>query len=334
MSDQLLIRDFLAAGFLRSDTGEPLVMTPLLESLIDAYEDPAVRSVACCTPRQQGKSTGVAVLVLYELLACEHSYVIWLAPAGHTAEAVLSQKLRKPLAVNPRTAGLALEVSKTMITNPETGSTVEIVPPSEASAPGRRLSLLICDEARSVPEEAIEVLKPSLATGGQFVAIGSPGKPRSWWWRQVFEPVPGARVIQFTDTDINPAVDPEFVAAEKARLSRTNWGRLFAEREWSGKWTDLAENPLVSVDDVTRASRDKVPGLDPKKDTVMLAADLSLSKDLTSVIACARRGDDYRVLPDGVWVWDPTKRGAFGRCRSSSRTTLARRASPTARRAT
>lgn len=303
------LREFVRLPFLRNDLGDPIRPTELLDRIIEGYERGG--TIACCCVRQSGKSTCCSLLVLYEFLMQAHSYCVWLSGGSREqGSSVLVQKLintlRRP-AIR-EALKLNLNVSRSRVENLDTSATIEVLTTNEASAPGRRVSLLVCDEARAIDETLIGTIRPSLAVGGRAIYIGSPGQPQSWWWRSIFDPESQDTVINLGSKIVNPLVSPEFVEAEKRRLGKTVLGELLAQREWGGAWVALSEHPLLRPSDIAAASRDHVEPHRPGEATYT-GVDLSLTKDKTSVVTIAVGEEGYlRVVHK--WVWDPTTQGA------------------------
>jgi hypothetical protein len=297
------LRQFFASGLLLNDRGEPIRSTPLLEDMLTAFEGDFSTRVFV-SPRRAGKSTAVALLAAFELLMTPNAFTLWVSGSGDQAKDILEQKVRRPLLRR----GVKVQDARDRLVNPELGSVVECVAPAEVSAPGRTVSLLICDEARSVPEEVYEVLRPS-AAGGKIFVIGSPGPPRGWFHRAATEPGPRDFVRSYSSATMNPALPAEFVAEERERLGkRGSWGELLYRREHQGSWVEFSEPPLVSPGDVRRASRENVERFDPESDSSFIGVDLSTHRDATSAAVLARRSDgSMRVVE--VFVVDPRATG-------------------------
>ncbi len=302
---RLSLREFVDRGFLVSDRAERLQPSPLLAALVDALEDSS-REVNLVCPRRAGKSSAVAQVLAHALLCRPLSFSLCVAGSADQMQDVVEQKLRRPLSLLPSTRE-SLTFARDRITCPRLGSTVQVVPSSEATSPGRTVDLLVVDEARSVPEEGWEVLRPS-AAGGTIVALGSPGSRSHWWYRACCEPSPRAKVIHFTDsTACNPMLSAEFIESERARLAKRGaWGQAIFRREWQAEWTEISECPLVSPADVEACSRppEEVEPFDAGLgDRAFTGVDLSLTGDLTTIVTVARRGEALRVAD--MQVLDP-----------------------------
>ena len=303
---KITIRNFLHSGILLNDRGQPLQETPLLLDAVEAYEGD-FHSRVIISPRRNGKSSAVALISAYELLCVPGAFVIWVSGSGDQASDILEQKLRRPLSMNSKLSGLKLQMSRDRIVNPEIGSVVQVVPASEVSAPGRTATAIIFDESRAIDETAVEVLRPS-AAGGRIFVIGSPGAPSGWFYRAATEPGPRDFVRHYREM-INRTVSETFVAEERARLERRGaWGSLMAAREWGGEWVELSENPLLSPADVRACAVDEVEPFDAQHDRCFISADLSIKRDLTSIVCIAMRRDRSARVLEAV-VMDPKDYG-------------------------
>ncbi|MBI4603517.1 MAG: hypothetical protein HY721_16315 [Planctomycetes bacterium] len=301
--------EFVHSGLLLGDHGQPIAMTPLLSRFADVVEGGA-RVIVLCTPRRCGKSTCLSVLAAWFLLTRPMSFATYVCSTSDQAADVLGQKLGTPLRLFGAAVKLGLGVARDRLTRPRFGSTVAVLPAVEVSAVGRSLDCLILDECRGIAEEVVEILRPS-AMRGLIVMAGTPGAPRGWWHRAVTQPEPGARVIILNDPAEagNPELDLGFVARERERLkARGAYGELLAAREWGAAWVDAVETPFLKPSDIGRSSVEEVEAFDRSAgDVAFAAADLSVTRDLTSTVVVARRGESYRVVH--VDVLDPRRYG-------------------------
>ena len=307
----ITLRQFFESGILRGDHGGPLESTPLLEDVIAAYDGDHHNRVIV-SPRRNGKSSAVSILAAYELLTKPGSFTVWVSGSGDQASDIVEQKLRRPLSQNAdlQSFNIQLQASRSRLVNPELGSVCEVIAPSEVSAPGRTISLLLIDEARGVPESVVEILRPSAAAGKIFV-IGTPGPPRGWFHKQATEPGP-RDFVRHHRRLLNPSVPQRFVDDERKRLERRGaWGSLIFKREWEAQWADLTENPLLSPADVEAGSKnpEEIEPYERGKDWTVIGVDLSIRRDLTSIVTVALRDreDTFRVID--CQVIDPKERG-------------------------
>lgn len=258
------------------------------------------------SPRRNGKSSAIALISAFELLCMPQAFVVWCSGSGDQASDIIEQKLRRPLALNPKTRDLNIQASRNRLVNVDLGSVIEVIAPAEASAPGRTVSLLVIDEARSVPEEVYEILRPSAASGKIYV-VGSPSKTGTWFHRAATDPGPRDFVRSFKRL-VNPAVPKRFVEGERERLKKRGaWGDLLWRREHGGEFVDLSENPLVTPSDIARASRAEVEPFEPSLDVTFAGVDLSTHRDLTSIAIVGKRGVAMRILE--TWLFDPKEQG-------------------------
>jgi phage terminase large subunit-like protein len=278
------LRDFARSGLLLGDHGKPLVITPLVEQVIKAYEgDYDFRVVV--TPRRQGKSSAIALLALYELLCVPNSFVVWLSGGVQQAADIIRQKLQIPIAQSPKLSGLKIYSRTTgRLEHPEIGSIVECFSTNTYTSQGRTISLLLIDEAKAVPDDDAYMLFPAAANGRIF-AVSSPGPPRGWFYQSATSPGPKDFVFHSREVTNNPTLDLGFVEAQRERMQRLGVReKLLYKREWGGEFIDLLESALVSPDDIERASREEVRPYDARVDKTFIGVDLSLVRDLTSIV--------------------------------------------------
>ncbi len=307
-------RSFLENFGWANDRGQPIAWSPILEAIAQAEEDPDCRECAVLSARRGGKSTAAAALSAYYLLAQPGSFGLWIAAAMHQSTDVFAQKFIGPLRRHPKLAGRKFEIASDRVYCPETGSTVLCRAPEESSLPGRTLSYLFCDEARSADAEVMGVLKPSLLGTGRFYAVSSAGAPGTWW-ASYFDrpPMPGERVYRFkTLRDAgNPSFSPKvFEDIERERVKAESIGpaaMALWRREHESEFSLLSDNPFLHPKNIARAEVDAIEPFDRARDVVYLGVDLSLSKDLSSIVAIAVRGGRYRVLD--VVILDPATYG-------------------------
>lgn len=288
-------------ALLAGDHGRPLIRSPLLNDIL-AWDASDSHLGAFVVHRRAGKSTGAAVLAARNLLARPGSLTVWVSGTEGVSGDILEQKLRRPLSNCEPLRGLDLQLNRGgELRNDLIGSSIKILPHSEAAAVGRSVDLLIVDEPRDVADEVFEKLRPSAACGKTLV-IGNPGPPDGWFYALTQDVQPGCWVRSYSGIQ-NPTLPPGFVEAERRRLyARGEWGRLVFAREWLGEWVRIEENPLMLPELVEACERpaghaDLAPS--PGEELFFLAADLSLVADLTSIICLAvnpsRADRPYRV---------------------------------------
>jgi hypothetical protein len=303
-------RQFVTAGILPGDKGNRVIITPLVEAFLQAWESDA-QTLVIVTPRRCGKSTIVGQFLAWSLLCRPMSYVVCCAGSLDQCAAVVHQKIRVPLQLHAKLRD-RFSFARDGITCAGMQSSCTVIPSSDVTAPGRTCDLFI-EEAASVPESGYEILRPAAASG-RIIVCGTPGNPSSWFHRLVHEPDSSTRVIQFNDPEAcgNPHLDMEFVRRERLRLSKRGaYGNLLAERLWSAAWVSLAEHPMLTPDQVRACVRPAggVEPYDARHDVCYTAADMSISRHLCSIATIARRGDSLRLVD--LWVLDPADHGGI-----------------------
>jgi hypothetical protein len=315
------LRDFVSKGIILGDRGRRIEWCPALEEL-SAIEREEIKSVALVMPRRSGKSSAAAAVSFWHAMTTPHAEVVLVAATGGSIEEIFRQKLVTSLLGDRFTkAGIAAEPTKTKIYFPSLNSSILCIAPSEANTVGKTVTLLVCDECRLISEETVRLLEPSTFATGKRIFIGTAGRPRTWWEDCFKDPSPShhSRIFTSVEDAGNPALDLRAEAASaRARAERGgNYQLMLYRRDFESVFTELAEgSPLVNPGDVERASRESVPAYDPQLDTVILAGDLSVTTDLTSLVAVARRdseepspsgGGPLRVLE--IVIFDPAASG-------------------------
>lgn len=300
---RITLRDFLAKGIVLNDRGKHVQWCPALEEL-SRIEDPAIKSVSLCMPRRSGKSTAAAAVALWHAMTTPHAEVVLVAATGGSVEEVFRQKLITSLLADRfKKLGLAADPTLSRIYFPRTNSTILTICPSEANTVGKTITLLLIDECRLVEEETVRLLEPSTFSVGKRIYIGTAGRPRTWWADLFKDPSPShhARIFASVAEAQNPALNLEEEAEEARRRAERggNYAKMLYRRDFESAFCELAESPLLAPADIDRASvaPEAIEPFDRARDTVVLAADLSLSRDITSVLALARRADPK--LPAG-----------------------------------
>ncbi len=296
------------------DRGQRVQWSPILQAVAEAYEDPECRTCSILTSRRGGKSTTASCLAALQLITRRNAFVVWIAATLGQSSDVFIQKFANPLRQHAGLRGFEFQVSRDRVVFPRLGSTVVCVAPQEASVVGRTLSCLICDEMRSISEETIEVLRPSILGVGKMFCIGSAGRPKTLWHRMITQPGPGERVSVFAELGDcgNPSFDESVlrdIEEDRKRAERRGpWGLALWLREWRSEFTTLSENPLLLPAKIEAASMPEVAPYDAKLDRVFIGCDLSISHDLTTAVALARRGDGTMRVIDTL-IMDPVAHG-------------------------
>lgn len=295
------------ARLLPGDNLVKLSETKLLTEVSEALEDPNVRQVVCISPRRCGKSTAAACACLKTILQKEGSYCIWISGAGTQSESIVSQKIAIPLQKSPLKG--ILRVCRARVDNPCLNSTLEVACGTDETAVGRSCDLVVIDEARAINEELYERIQLSASGENQkILIISSPSAPGHWLHKIVEDPPSNTKVLRFYDSSINPSVSKEFLKTEAEKAGKGSaWQKAMWERELCGQFITLAEQPLLDPGRIQEAAKDEIEPYNANTDTVYIGADLSLSRDLTSIVAVAKRDDNFRIIHQ--WFWDPKKDG-------------------------
>ena len=131
MTTTISLRQFIAAGLLLNDRGEPIQETPMVQALLEGWEAGA-KTIVLCSPRRQGKSTVAALAAAHLLVAQPMSFTIWLSASGDQGSDILTQKLGLPLRRRKdllERSDLDLSLARNRATNLTTGSVVEVTYP-------------------------------------------------------------------------------------------------------------------------------------------------------------------------------------------------------------
>lgn len=116
----------------------------------------ASRITSCCSGRQAGKSTALAVTSLYEAFRASDRRVLIISAGESAALDLLNQV--SIFASSPLLAGSVLDDQRHEITL-SNGSTIRSVPASEKQIRGKAIDLLVIDEAAFVSEEVWQAAK-------------------------------------------------------------------------------------------------------------------------------------------------------------------------------
>jgi hypothetical protein len=298
------------ARLLPGDHGGELEISEFILEAIAAVEDPSIRTVLICAPRRSGKTTISFIVALHRLLTVPGAYVLLLSGSESQSEALLTQKISFPVSRSPKLLSLGLHIIRSRVEAPN-GSILEVVSSNEKSSVGRTASVVIFDEPRGIEETTFETVQISSAhEGAKVLCIGTPGGTGSWWTRILQSPPENARVIHHRSAEeSNPTLAKDFLKNEKKRLSsRGPWGeQMYAREHEAVIGIDLSESPFISPPLVKAAVVENIEPYDERLDTVAVGADLSVSKDASTVAAVARRGENYRLI--SWWEWDPRRSG-------------------------
>jgi hypothetical protein len=184
-----------------------------------------------------------------------------------------------------------------------------VVATQEGTVPGRSVSLLLCGEARDIPDSVLSALIPSVigAEGSKIVMASTAGRPAGMFYQAVKNPT-ARTFLYFTKENLNPHRNVnvlEFLTKRLGVLSPTA-----ARRELQNEFIedDTSFLPSALVDLAVDSSLGESPG-SPLPAYAFL--DLSRRRDLTSLVVVVRdpvgrrpEAKDHLVTAS-VHVWDP-----------------------------
>jgi hypothetical protein len=290
---------------------------------------PAYRQVTLSVPRQSGKSTLLAALMVHRLLGWGGGQkVAYTAQTGSDARKKFEQDLlpavqRSPLA--PLIRAKMTNGQEQLIVE-RTGSRLLIVPPTPTAVHGQTLDLCVIDEAFALVDDVVEqAMKPTQATRrhAQFWVVSTAGTPASsYLWSKIEtgrslcgDTDSGVAMFEWAagdDVDVDdeltwPMIMPalghtipiEVVRAEKTTMPRAEWLRAFANR-----WTAQREDPVIPLE----AWRACVDRGSQAGDRQVFAVDVSPDRGSAAIAVASVRADglthvevvDHR--PGVLWV--------------------------------
>jgi phage terminase large subunit-like protein len=157
---------------------KPLRLRPWQRDLIAATWDqkPRPRLAGWLLPRGQGKTTLVATLALYELLAGEDGAQVVAVATDERQAGLVHRQASRMVELHPELEARILPYADRLEV-PIRGATFQVLPAVPKRLEGLDYTLAIVDEAGRVDQEVYEVV--ALATGKQkasmVLAIGTPG---------------------------------------------------------------------------------------------------------------------------------------------------------------
>ena len=181
----------------------------------------------CC--RQWGKTTVVAGMLVYKAWTLPETTYLVCGPATRQA-AELIRKARAfvdRLGIKARGDG----IHEHAIQFPN-GSRIIAIPCKQSSARGySAVNVLVMDEAAQIPDEAYNVLRPSLATtDGQTWLLSTPFGMRGFHWKEWSSGDP--LFTRFTATaEETPRIGKKFLDRELRRM-----GRKWMDQEYGCKF--------------------------------------------------------------------------------------------------
>lgn len=208
----------------------------------------------CC--RQWGKSTVMAIKALHQaLILAPGTTVLVLCPTKHQAG-----EFFEALRAFMRTLNVAVHPdghNKPSVRLPNDSRIIGISSRSNIRS-YRRVSLLLVDEAAEVREEAYQVIRPTLATtgdfGGKIWMMSTPQGDRGMFFRTWSEG--GPRWSRFSVTaEQCPRISKQFLAEEREYLG----DRLYRQ-EYMCEFISPPDC-LLNREDIYAAVRPDVPGI-------------------------------------------------------------------------
>jgi Terminase large subunit, T4likevirus-type, N-terminal len=300
------VKDVDIDQLLRNEQDEPLIALSWWAQADAALEDDGVRQVCIWMPRQSGKSQYLARTAVKHALQRRGAHVLVVTASEQQNQSIFHRKLRRP--IERMVARLGIRRKDVLITRRsiefiELGSKIEVIPTSEATVPGRSVTLLQFDEGRDVSDEVYSSLIPSvIASGGKILVASTAGRPRGFFFAIVTTPDPETRVIT-AERNMNPYASSRTLDFLGRILARVSPG--FAARELRNEFADDAGTALIEA--VVDGALGELPG-SPAPAFAFL--DLSRTHDLTSLAVViretARRAEtqDHLVVAS-LTVWDP-----------------------------
>jgi hypothetical protein len=131
--------------------------------------------------RQVGKSTAVAVLVIYTALYQPGSLILLLSPGERQSQ----ELFRKCLDIYRATGRpVDADTENKLSLELENGSRIHALPGKEGTIRGfSGVTLLVVDEASRVPDELYHSVRPMLAvSGGRLIVLSTPFGKRGWFY--------------------------------------------------------------------------------------------------------------------------------------------------------
>jgi hypothetical protein len=296
---------------LTGDRGQPLVPLTWWAAMDQALSDPAILITLLQLVRQAGKSTGLARRLTGDLLTVPHSASVFVSAGREQGEAIFARKFRGPIRRLLQAAELpATTVRMTKNTDecPALDSWLEVVTPSEATAPSRSVTMLALDEAKNIPDEVFAALAPSvLAAGGKILVASTPGTPRGFFHDLATSADPSVRVLKI-DGNQNPCASESAIGL----LRRLLWKILpsAARRDLENEFTEDAavafgDDALAAL--VDRGWEPAVP-YDPDLPEAHIGIDVGLRSDNAAAVMVCRNPEGAEVIVCRHRIWRPVGR--------------------------
>jgi hypothetical protein len=197
----------------------------------DPWQEQVLRSQAqtlliCCS-RQAGKSTMVAVLIVFLLLQAEKMVVI-VSPSERQSKELVRKVLTVWRKIGRPVAHVSVTRTSLELAN---HSRLEAFPASSDTIRGvSAVDLLVADEAAMVPDDLYNSVTPMLAvSNGRLLAPSTPKGKRGWWyglWATPAADDPDIERFLVPATAI-PRISAAFLARERKRIGPWWYGQEY-----------------------------------------------------------------------------------------------------------
>ncbi|MBT8401860.1 MAG: terminase family protein [Rhodothermia bacterium] len=166
--------------------------------------------------RQGGKSTAAAAKALHCALYEPGSLVLLSGPSLRQAQELFHKCVYLHRVTNEIVAADNLSALRLELAN---RSRIIALPGTEATVRGYSgPRLVILDEAAWIPDQLFYTLTPMLAvSGGQLIAMTTPGGKRGWFWREWMEGRNDYARVKVTAAEC-PRITEEFLRRERRRM--------------------------------------------------------------------------------------------------------------------
>lgn len=166
--------------------------------------------------RQGGKSTTAAAKALHTALYEPGSLVLLSGPSLRQAQelfykCVYLHRVTGEIVATDNLSALRMELANR--------SRIVALPGTEATIRGYSgPRLVVLDEAAWIPDDLFYALTPMLAvSGGQLIAMTTPGGKRGWFWREWTEGSDDYTRVKITASDC-PRITEDFLTRERRRM--------------------------------------------------------------------------------------------------------------------
>lgn len=258
-------------------------------------------------PRGHSKTTDIAVMVLWALLAAPLKIVGYASAASQEQAELIVQAAQRIQLVNPWLSDI-IKIQTGKIINVETGSVCSVVPASAKVLYGQAPNFIVADELTHWKlEEVWTALYSGTAKVPTAIAVvisnAGYGKGRSWHWRErekfrndsawYFSSLSGPQASWLLDEDLEE---------QRRNLEEDEYKRL-----WLNKWLSGIKGG-IALDDIQKVTTLAGPTrhADHGCDFVIGGLDVGIKRDRTSLVwigGCEKSGK-LKLL--GHHTWRPT----------------------------